>query len=176
VPYALAARHAAAQIASIVCVACVACADPRRPASSSAPADSAAGEVAFTWAGPGGAAITVPVHINGRGPVELILDTGATMTCVDTALAREWALPEQRAMRGVAAGLGGTGRVRLVRVDSLTIGAAVVRGLTACSMDLQVLRAVGPEVRGLLGLNALRSFRVILDFERGVMRLAPPGG
>ena len=36
------------------------------------------------------------------------------------------------------------------------------------------LRAIGPEVRGLLGLNFLRSFRVTLDFEREVLRLTQP--
>lgn len=152
-----------------------ACPDPRRPASSTAAADSAAGEVDFQWAGPGGAALVVPVRINGRGPVDLILDTGATLTCVDTALAREFALPRQRAILGTAVGVRGAGRVRLHAVDSLQIGAAVVRGLSVCAMDLQGLRIVGRDVRGLLGLNVLRSFRVTVDFEREVLRLAPPG-
>jgi hypothetical protein len=42
-------------------------------------------------------------------------------------------------------------------------------------MDLRALRPVDPAVRGLLGLNFLRSFRVTLDFEREVLRLAAPG-
>ena len=94
---------------------------------------------------------------------------------MDTALAREFALPRQRAVLGSAVGVGGTGRVRLHAVDSLQIGSAVARGLTVCALDLQALRAVGRDVRGLLGLNVLRSFRVTLDFEREVLRLAPPG-
>ena len=151
----------------------VACTDTRPSSVRRAEVDTASGEVSFRWAGPGGAALTVPAAINGREPVELLLDTGATMTCVDTALARAWELPE-RATRGVATGLGGSGRVRLLAVDSLRIGAAVARDLTVCATDLGVLRVVGPEVRGLLGLNVLRNYRVTLDFERGVVRLEPP--
>jgi predicted aspartyl protease len=162
-------------VAAVAIAVGAGCSDVRHSASSSAPRDSAAGEIAFDWAGPGGAAVTVPVRINGRGPVDLILDTGATMTCVDTALAREWKLPEQRGFLGGAIGLGGSGPVSLLRVDSLAIGAARARGLTVCAMSLGALRSVAPEVRGLLGLNVLRNFRVTLDFERGVVRLAPPG-
>ena len=139
------------------------------------PADSAAGELGFRLAGPGGAAIVVPVHINGRGPIDLILDTGATITCVDTSLAREFALPEQRLTIGTAVGVGGAGRVRLHRVDSLRVAGAVARRLNVCAMDLSAMRVVAPSVRGLLGLNVLKPFTVTIDFRRSVLRLAAPG-
>ena len=153
----------------------IGCPDPRRAGSSSAPADSAAGELAFRWAGPGDAALVVPVRINGSAPVDLILDTGATLTCIDTTLARELALPTRRAMTGAAVGIGGTGRVHLHAVDSLRLGGAVARDLTVCAMDLRALSAVGPGIRGLLGLNVLRDYRVTLDFDRETLRLAAPG-
>jgi hypothetical protein len=154
------------------------CTEGMRPSSVSvadSAADSSAGELPFRWAGPAGTAIVVPVRINGRDAVDLILDTGATLTCLDTALATELALPEQRAMMGAAVGIGGAGRVRLHSVDSLQIGPAVARDLTVCAMDLQALRTIGGNARGLLGLNVLRSFRVTLDFERKTLQLAPAG-
>ena len=46
---------------------------------------------------------------------------------------------------------------------------------TDCAIDLQALRVVGANVRGLLGLNVLREFRVTLDFERQILRLDPTG-
>ena len=174
-------RRHRAHVTWVACVASAmvlvlgasACPDPRRAASSSAPADSAAGELPFRWAGPGDAAMVVPVRINGGEPVDLIFDTGATLPCVDSALATRLALPERRAMIGAAVGIGGAGRVRLHAADSLQLGGSVVRDLTVCSMDLQALRAIGPEVHGLLGLNVLRSFRVTIDFEREILRLGP---
>lgn len=164
----------AAGLAGFAFVGIGACTDPRTPASSTASADSAAGELRFRWVGAGNAAMVVPVQINGREPVDLILDTGATLTCVDSALAHAMELPERRAVQGAAVGIGGAGRVRLHAVDSLRVGSAVARGLTVCSMDLRSLGAIGPEIHGLLGLNVLRDFRVTLDFERQVLRLAPP--
>jgi predicted aspartyl protease len=139
------------------------------------PADSAAGEQGFRLAGAGGAAIVVPVHINGRGPIDLILDTGATLTCLDTSLVRELALPERRLTFGAAVGVGGGGRVGMHRVDSLRIAGAVTRNINVCALDLGAMRVVAPTVRGLLGLNVLRNFTVTLDFQRSVVRLAASG-
>jgi predicted aspartyl protease len=152
-----------------------ACADVGQ-ADATPPADSASGELGFRLAGPGGAALVVPVYINGKGPIDLILDTGATLTCVDSSLARELSLPEQRLTMGTAIGVGGAGRVRLHRVDSLRVAGSSTRRLSVCAMDLSAMKVVAPSVRGLLGLNVLRQFTVTLDFERKVLRLAAPAG
>jgi predicted aspartyl protease len=100
-----------------------------------------------------------------------VLDTGATITCVDLPLAERLNLPEQRGQIGLGAGVGGAGRVRLVGIDSLRLGAAEASGLTACVLDLQQVRAISPDVAGLLGLNFLKEFRVTLDFERNILLL-----
>lgn len=149
----------------------LACSDIGGSASASAPADTAAGEVSFRLAGPGGAAMVVPAYINGEGPYDLILDTGATLTCLDASLVAELSLPERRAVRGTAVGIGGSGRVQIVAVDSLRVGNASTSGLSACALDLQALRTIGEEVRGLLGLDFLKSYRVTMDFEREVLVL-----
>jgi len=139
-----------------------------------APADSAAGELPFRLEGPGGAALVVSAYLGGRGPYDLILDTGATFTCVDDALARELGLRERAGAIGAGVGVGGAGRVRLYALDSIRVGAATAIDLTVCGLDLAALRAVSPDTRGLLGLNFLKSFRVALDFERRVVRLESP--
>ena len=56
-----------------VCIALPAC-DTVAPARTQAPADSAAGELAFELKGPNEAALVVPVHINGRGPINFVLE------------------------------------------------------------------------------------------------------
>jgi predicted aspartyl protease len=141
------------------------------PARVEAPPDSAAGELAFELAGPGGAALMVPVYLNGQGPFDFVLDTGATLTCVDQAVATRLQLPTARGMVGVGAGVGGAGRMQMLRVDSVRVGAARAEEMTVCALDLKHTRAVGLEIDGLLGLNFLRSFRVTLDFERKVLHL-----
>jgi predicted aspartyl protease len=143
------------------------------PARVHVPADSAAGEVAFELAGPGGAALMLDVHINGTGPHRFVLDTGATLTCVHEALATELGLPEVRGVAGTGAGVAGQGALRLVTVDSLRMGGVVAEDLRACVLDLQHLAAVGLDVHGLIGLNVLRQFRVTIDFARNVVTFEP---
>ena len=64
--------------------------------------------------------------------------------------------------------------MRLVRVDSIRIGAASAERMTACVLDLQALQQIGDGVHGLVGLNFLKSFRVTLDFQRNVVGLQAP--
>jgi len=147
------------------------------PASVTVPADSVAGEAPFRLAGPGGAMLLVSVEVNGQGPYDLVLDTGATLTCFDQTVADELQLPRAVGAVGYGAGVGTAGPMRLVRVDSLRLGAAHAERLTACVLDLQHLQQLrtftggATEVHGLLGLNFLRNYRVTLDFERNVVAL-----
>jgi hypothetical protein len=121
--------------------------------------------VPFELAGPGGAALMVPVYLNGAGPFSFVLDTGATMTCIDEGVALRLELPEAGGQTGVGMGIGQEpGALQLVRLDSIRVGDATATGLTACALGLEQFRAVGLEVDGLLGLNFLREFRLTLDF------------
>lgn len=138
------------------------------------PLDSAAGEVPFALEGPGGAALIVPVMVNGEGPFDFVLDTGATLTCIDQGLARRLELSEERGVRGIGAGMGAAGRISLVRLDSVRVGAARAEDLMACALDLQHTETVGLGIDGLLGLNFLKPYRVTLDFEREVLLLRSP--
>jgi predicted aspartyl protease len=151
--------------------------DVGAPARVVTPADSAAGETPFRLAGPGGAMLLVTVFINGSGPYDLVLDTGATLTCVDQRVAAELNLPRAAAGVGYGAGVGGSGSVGLVRLDSLRLGHARAERMTACVLDLQHLQqlhgigSAGSTVHGLLGLNFLKNFRMTLDFDRSVVSL-----
>ncbi len=135
-------------------------------------ADSAAGQVPLRVAGRGGAVLMVAAYINGSGPYNLVLDTGATLTCIDERLARQLRLPRKRGAVGVGAGAVGSGRVPLVQVDSVRLGATTVRNMTACVLDLSHLRDLGAGgVSGLLGLNFLTEFHVTLDFDNRLLTL-----
>lgn len=144
------------------------------PATVDAPADAAAGEVELEFVGANDAALVVPVHINGEGPFRLVLDTGATYTCVTTELAARLDLPAQRGAVGFGAGVHGGGRVQLVRYDSVRIGNASAHDMGGCVLDLSSLEVVGTAVDGLVGLNFLRAFDVHLDFQRNIVTLSAP--
>lgn len=148
--------------------------DGALPGRVTVQADTAAGEVPLRVAGRGGAVLLVGVHINGAGPYNLVLDTGATLTCIDERLARELVLPRKTGAVGLGAGVGGAARVALVQVDSIRVGSSTVTNLTACVLDLRHLHELGAGgVNGLLGLNFLSAFHVTLDFEQRLMTLSP---
>lgn len=141
------------------------------PSRVDVPADSAG--IAFTLAGPGGAAIVVPVSINGGPERPFVLDTGATLTCLDAAVADSLDLAARPGVRGTGAGIGGAGSVGVVRADSFRVGGATAYDLTLCTLDLSAIESVGLEADGLVGLNFLSSFRVGLDFETQTLTLEP---
>ena len=139
-----------------------------------APADAAPGSVAFKMAGPNDAAIIVAVKINGRGPYDFVLDTGATFTCLDNKLADELKLPEWKGGFGtVVVGPAG-GAMKLLKVDTLEVGDARASDLIACSIDLNRISPPGLGIHGLVGLNFLKQYRVTIDFEKKSLRLEKP--
>lgn len=135
------------------------------------PAQTTPGEIAFELAGPGGAVIVVPVRINGQGPYDFVVDTGATFTCVDQELAEALSLPEQPGSVAFGAGIGGSGSVKIVEIDALEVGTARAEDTMAAVIDLSTIKQSGIEVRGLIGLNFLKAYRVTFDFERNVLKL-----
>lgn len=132
------------------------------------------GEVQFKLAGPGGAALVVPVAVNDEGPFPFVLDTGATLTCVDQALADELKLQDAVGAVGYGGGIRGMSAMRLVSIESVAFGSARVTELNGCVVDLQPMQKAGLDIRGLLGLNFLKAYRVTIDFEKQIVRLEPP--
>ena len=141
------------------------------PSNLVSAANTIPGEVAFNLAGPGEAAIVVPVQINGEGPFNFVLDTGATLTCVVQELVQKLKLPEQRGVYGMGAGINSQGNFQVLKIDSLQVGTAKATNITGCSIDLQNIKSIGLDAQGLLGLNFLKSYRVTIDFEHKILQL-----
>ena len=143
--------------------------------SPGAPSQITAGEVNFKLAGPNEAALIVPVRINGKGPYEFVLDTGATFTCVDRTLVEEVKLPDWTSPLGSVVITGGEGQMGFVKIDTLEVGdSARASELVACKLDLSRMQPPGFGIKGLVGLNFLKSYRVTIDFERKALRLDKP--
>ena len=144
--------------------------------SPGTPSETAPGEVRFTLAGPNEAALVVPVKINGNGPYDFVLDTGATFTCVDLKLAEELKLPAWSGSFGTVVITPGEREMGFVKIDMLELGdTAKASDLVACKLDLSRMQPPGFGIKGLVGLNFLKSYRVSIDFERNSLRLEKPG-
>ncbi len=120
--------------------------------------------------------VVVSARLQGRGPYDCLVDTGADPSVVDSALATELGLPLGSGS-GLAEGIGSE------RVDLRpTRMVAAVEGtkeslLDAVSIDLSPLsRAYARPVRCILGQNWLSTRVVQIDYPRRLLRFAPAPG
>lgn len=112
--------------------------------------------------------MTAPVRLNGQGPFDFVVDTGANRTVLSSELAQQLGLPSG----GPASvhGIAGVEPSETALVDVLQIDAVASRRLRTPTMPRARLGAAG-----LLGVDVLRDRRVLLDFRTAEFRIAPSG-
>jgi predicted aspartyl protease/Tfp pilus assembly protein PilF len=109
----------------------------------------------------------VKVMINGKGPFDFVLDTGASV-CVLAQHAAEKLGLKPVASGGFARAVGGNGTFPIVYglVKSLEIGPVKLSTVPVYLRDLQGGRTVGSDMAdGFLGLSALNDFLVNIDYK-----------
>jgi hypothetical protein len=112
--------------------------------------------------------MTVEVMIDGKGPYAFIVDTGSERTVIARELASQLALREGAS--STLHGMGGSESVHTVVIPQLAANTLVVRKIVAPALAQYDLGAAG-----ILGLDSLKSQRMLLDFAAGSMTLTPSG-
>lgn len=112
---------------------------------------------------------TVPVLVNGKGPYDFIIDTGATHSIVfgNLAAIHQFAPtggPPQRVL-----GLAASGRFPTYHVGEIALGPAKLANVVTVVLDEWKVGDVAPY--GVLGLDFLERYFVIIDRARGEVRL-----
>lgn len=103
--------------------------------------------------------MAVDVAVNGRGPYRFVVDSGADRTVIGERLATMLQLPAGRPV--TLHGMAGSSRRDTALIARLAVGGSVVEDVAAPTLPERHLGA-----RGLLGIDALRGQRLMLDFER----------
>ncbi|MEM1134081.1 MAG: aspartyl protease family protein [Pseudomonadota bacterium] len=108
--------------------------------------------------------MTVPVQIDGAGPYDFLIDTGAERTVVSTDLAGKLELEfvEQALLQSIA----GSKVVDTAYVPDLTLGDQNYGGVIA---PLLMPEDIGAD--GILGLDGLQNQRILFDFRREVIEI-----
>ncbi|QYU68531.1 retroviral-like aspartic protease family protein [Leptolyngbya sp. 15MV] len=104
--------------------------------------------------------MTVPVTIEGQGPFQFMIDTGAQATVVTRQLGDRLGL--RPAGRATVVGMASRVPVDLVHLDGLEFAARVIDNLAVPALEA---RNVGAD--GILGLDSLQDLRVMIDFRDG---------
>ncbi len=104
--------------------------------------------------------LTVPVRLGASRTYQFLVDTGSDRTSISRQLARELGLRE----RAKAELHSATGRseVRMAHLPELRMSRRAVRNITAPMLDANDMGA-----DGILGIDSLRSQRVVFDFAEG---------
>lgn len=110
--------------------------------------------------------MTVPVMINGLGPYQFVIDTGADRTVVSAELAAKLNLPKGK--KATLHAMGGKAEVRMVHIDSVQISTNLTRDVKAAALPRKYLGA-----DGLLGIDSLKGQRVVMDFVSQTMKVVP---
>jgi hypothetical protein len=101
------------------------------------------------------------VMINDHGPFELIIDTGAQITVLDPALASLLGL-HSRGTIGVLS-VSKFAQSGLVDLESISVGPYRVSKLSVAIQNLDRLRSGHSEIQGILGLDFLMHFDLLID-------------
>lgn len=120
-----------------------------------------------------GFAVVVPVTVNGSGPYEFMLDTGATISAVDRELAKDLALRVDA--RGTVTTLVEHVPVSLVEACRISFGPLTEPSVEVMVRDLNGLRHIDPEIRGVLGQNALDHADFLLDYRHKLVEFDTDG-
>jgi predicted aspartyl protease len=108
--------------------------------------------------------MTVPVMIGATGPFNFMIDTGSQATAVTHEINQTLALPP----RGTATlvGMASSRSVNMVELERLTVGKHDVFDLVSPVLER---RHVGAD--GIIGLDTLQDFRVLIDFRQDTIAL-----
>jgi predicted aspartyl protease len=122
--------------------------------------------------------VVVSAQLNGSGPFDFALDTGAAAPVVAPELARRVGLRIDQTRE--AAGAGGRVSVGLARVENFAVAKASRPDVPVIvTADIERIgAAVGARLDGVIGYEFLRHFRLRIDYRRQVLSLAdgPPDG
>jgi len=108
--------------------------------------------------------MTVEVKVNGRGPYHFLVDSGADTSVVGLRIANQLQLP--LGTPAILHAMTARNIVDRVKVEQLTIGSSTFRNL-----QLPALRESDLGGDGMVGIDSLVEQRLMMDFERKMIKV-----
>lgn len=110
--------------------------------------------------------MTVNVSVGGQGPYRFLVDTGSERTIISRQLARRLQLESGK--NTVLHSVIGINDVRTVNIPNLQVS-----NKTLSVTNAPALEAANIGADGMLGIDSLRSQKVMFDFKAGTMAITP---
>ena len=115
-----------------------------------------------------GAHFIVRGVVNGVSTVNLLIDTGASITTLDPAILQRLGLDTEAGETVTLHTAGGKVQSSMVNLNSLSIAGQTINNLKVARLPLNQ-----SGIDGLLGMNYLRHFKFVLDQETRKLYLSP---
>jgi len=107
--------------------------------------------------------------LDGTGPYDFVVDTGAQITTIDPRLAEELR-PKPLGATHVT-GVGTYSRAEYAQLGSLELGRYSVKDPLVLVQNLGQVQQADPRIRGILGENFLEHFDLLIDYEHRLLCL-----
>jgi Aspartyl protease len=122
---------------------------------------------------PRGFSIVVPVYVNGNGPFEFLLDTGATITVIDSKLLQSLKLDST----GSGTMVTPTSKTTIpwTVAETVSVGPVTENKVELGVRDLSDLRQLDSRISGVLGQNVLKHADFLLDNRKRMIEFDPHG-
>lgn len=108
--------------------------------------------------------MTVAVQVNGAGPYNFVVDSGADTSVIGQKIAKALNLPAGRPV--MLHGMTESAQVNRVLVDELKLGTSTVSDL---QLPVLLERDLGGD--GMIGIDALVEQRLMMDFEKKTIKV-----
>ena len=116
-----------------------------------------------------GGLVIVNVSVNGQGPFDFIVDTGATITVVFENLTDRIQLPSQGNLSRRVIGISATEEVPVHSIETMSLGGLRFDNRAAVKVKNWTTRQSTPQ--GIIGLDILENYFVIFDNENQLIKL-----
>jgi predicted aspartyl protease len=129
----------------------------------------------FKLAGSEKPIIIVKASVNGKGPYDFAVDTGASVTVLSKQTAHELSLANNPLASKEGHGCCGPVDLSMTTVESVRVGNVEAKNIPVAIMDLSTIsKCIEIQLAGIIGYSFMKDYRVTIDypntqisFERG---------
>ena len=119
--------------------------------------------------------IIVKAKVNGKGPFNFAVDTGASVTVISRQTAEKLAISENPSTPKKGHCCGGEIDMSPITVESVQVGDVEAKNIPAALMDLSTIsKCVGTDLEGIIGHSFMKDYRVVIDYPNNVISFEKP--
>jgi clan AA aspartic protease (TIGR02281 family) len=119
--------------------------------------------------------ITVKAKVNGKGPFDFAVDTGASVTALSKQLAQKLEISDNRDTHKKGHTCCGEIDAAMASVRSVEVGDTEVRDIQVALMDLTSFsKMLKIDLTGIIGYSFMKDYKVLIDYPNAQIFFQKP--